>query len=91
MDKQFCPICNAEVQPSLRYPDYLCENCVTNAQSKDGKLVEFHNTNIAGGCVGQYTESKTKYDSDIVYVNGVKCKAKEARFGGIVIQPFKNQ
>lgn len=87
--EQFCPICNTTVNHNSRYPNYLCGDCVDKAQSEDGQLVKFYNIDFGGGCVGEYAATKTKYYSNIVYVNGVKCYASEAHFGGIVVRPFK--
>lgn len=85
--EQYCPICQSKVQASARYPNYLCGNCVHIALSEDGRPVKFYNEDISGGCVGQYSDTKTKYEGNILYVNGIKCYAEEARFGGIVIRP----
>jgi hypothetical protein len=89
MEKQTCPSCNIKVNPSPRYPDYICENCVNKAQSEDGRPVKFYNEDAGGGCIGEYADTKATYEGNIVYVNGIKCEAQEAHFGGIVIKPVK--
>lgn len=90
MEKQTCPCCNIEVNSSPRYPNYICGNCCNKAQSEDGRLVRFYNTDLGGGCVGEYHDTKEDYTSNICYINGIKCYAQEAHFGGIVIRPAKD-
>lgn len=90
MSRQFCPICGTELRPNLRYPNLICGKCKTTATDIDGKLVEFFNEDMCGGCVGQYTD-ETPYNSTICYIKGIKCQAQEARFGGIVIQPYEEK
>jgi hypothetical protein len=86
--EQFCPACKTEVSTSPRYPNYICGDCVDKGQSEDGRLVKFYNEDLGGfGCVGEYVDTKAKYEGNILYVNGVKCYAQEAHFGGIVIRP----
>lgn len=89
MEKQICPTCQNEVNPNARYPNYICGSCVDKAQSEDGRPVKFYNEDISGGCRGEYADTKETYEGDILYVNGIKCYADEAHFGGIVIRPMK--
>ncbi|MBW4425221.1 MAG: hypothetical protein KME50_12395 [Nostoc desertorum CM1-VF14] len=41
---------------------------------------------MSGGFEGTVTETKENYNSHICYIEGVKCWADEARFGGIVVE-----
>ncbi len=85
---QFCPICKSKVEYSSRYPGYLCQSCVDRITDKKGNALSFGNTEIFGyGCSGIYQETQKTYNSNICYVDGFKCKADAAYFGGIVIQP----
>lgn len=86
--KQFCPICKTEVKTFPRYPKYLCPKCSKKVVSSDGRPLEFFNKSLSGGFVAYFADTKVKYDSHICFVEGVKCFADEARFGGIVIQTF---
>jgi hypothetical protein len=86
-----CPICGAE-QPALpRYPDYLCRQCVSRASTEDGRLLVLVNTSLAGGFAARYADTEELCEevtiTHIVYVDGVRCWADEARLGGIVVQP----
>ncbi len=90
---QFCGICHADVAYFPRYPKYLCKACEARISDAKGRLVEYSNTAAMGyGCQGYYrdTDPPERYDSDVCYVDGVACKAQEARFGGIVIQKTDN-
>ncbi|UJP66700.1 hypothetical protein [Mongoliitalea daihaiensis] len=84
---QHCPICQSEVTYSQRYPQYICNSCVELITDKEGRPVEFFNTTILGqGCEGIYQDTGEQYAGDTCYVRGVLCKAKEHRFGGIVVE-----
>ena len=83
---QRCPICGAEVQFSLRYAGYVCNDCEANAMSPDGRRLEFTNIDVGGGFQARYAGTKTKYPSHECVIEGVACIADEARFGGIVVQ-----
>lgn len=83
---QYCPICSKSVEPNLRYPRYVCSECADKALSKDGRILTFFNLSIGGGFGAQYTDTGEEYSSHDCYIDGVKCFADEARFGGIVIE-----
>ncbi len=87
MDAQYCPICNKEVTPNPRYPNYVCGECAEKATASDGRKLEFANATLLGtGYVARYVDTQEVYESNICYINQVKCWADEARFGGIVIE-----
>ncbi len=86
-----CPICGAE-QPALaHYPDYLCRECVGRAEHEDGRRLTLTNTSPSGGFAARYADTGELCPevtiSHIVYVDGIRCWADEARVGGIVVQP----
>lgn len=91
MKFQKCPICNAEVTPSERYPNYACGDCVDRALNKDGHPVKFFNTGFDGGFVAvtEKESVQTKSEDHICFIDNKKFYADEARFGGIVVVPFK--
>ena len=90
-EPQHCPICDESVTPMSRYPNYVCEDCVEKAVDSEGRAVLFTNTSLLGtGCKGKYRETGEAYDSTICFIEGIKCKAEEARFGGIVVQPAEH-
>lgn len=89
MESQFCPGCKQAVAiVSLRYPDYVCNECVLSATDKQGREVVFYNSDIFGhGCGGQYRDNGEAYSSNVCYIKGLACEANEAYMGGIVVTP----
>ena len=90
-DVASCPICGRE-QPALsRYPDYLCRECVSRAATADGRRLDLVNTSLSGGFAARYADNGELAEEEsvthTVYVDGVRCRADEARVGGIVVQP----
>jgi len=90
-DTQRCPICSTEVAYSERYPEYLCESCAAKAVDENGRPLEFSNVSLSGGFIAYYADTKEEYGQHICYIDGIKCRADEARFGGIVIQIYGKQ
>ena len=90
--EQICPLCKQEVQKNARYPNYVCHKCLKEhgTYTEDGKKITFYNPYIDGGFESLIEgDSKPSY-CHICFINGVKCYASEARFGGIVIQSINN-
>ena len=85
---QRCPICRKEQPVDPRYPNHLCEACVDRAVDESGRALRFSNVGMSGGFVASYADTGDKRDSHVCYVDGVKCWADEARFGGVVVQPY---
>ena len=86
MATQQCPICSVEVPPNERYPRYVCMTCAGKAASADGRLLKFGNVDMSGGFVAHYADTGEEYPSHECFIGGVKCRADEAKFGGIVIE-----
>lgn len=55
--------------------------------SEEGRALAFSNTDMSGGFAARYADTGERRDSAICFVDGVRCRAGEARFGGIVIEP----
>ena len=87
---QVCPICFNSVQPSERYPNYVCRDCAKLARSLDGRELVFFNVSISGGFAAQYADTGEEYNTHVCYINGIKCHADEHHFGGIVIVKAEN-
>jgi len=83
---QTCPICYRPVEPSERYPRYVCKDCAAEAKSQDGRALTFSNIDLSGGFAAKYADTGEPYPSHDCYIYGIKCHADEHRFGGIVIQ-----
>jgi hypothetical protein len=90
-DIQKCPICSAEVPFSERYPEYLCQSCTAKAVDENNRALKFSNVALSGGFVAYYADTKEERRGHICYIDGIKCRADEARFGGIVIQIYGKQ
>jgi hypothetical protein len=86
MAAQKCPICSVDVTPNSRYPRYVCRLCAEKATSRDGRLLAFSNVDISGGFLAYYANTGENYPSHECFINGAKCHADEAHFGGIVIE-----
>jgi hypothetical protein len=83
--KQNCPICSKEVRPNPRYPRYVCETCAAKVCSSDHRPLVFYNESVSGGYIAYDADTHELYDSHDCFIDGVRCYADEAHFGGIVI------
>jgi hypothetical protein len=95
-EKQLCPCCTSNVQPNPRYTAYVCRDCVALAKAPDGRAVIFNNVNPSDALpnmsvAGSYVISDEVYASDLCTIRGLECQAREARFGGVVIQPIEGR
>lgn len=86
-----CKICNINTSiDSPRYPNTVCVECnnSSNIMDSDGNNVYFINESFDGGFISVHTiDNNVVYKKEhTCYINGIKCYADEARFGGIVIQ-----
>ncbi len=81
-----CPICAAALESESRYPRYVCSSCASRACSADGRPLTFSNAGFDGGYVARYNDTGEPYDGHDCWIDGVACRANEARFGGIVIE-----
>ncbi|MBD2036969.1 hypothetical protein H6F76_18335 [Leptolyngbya sp. FACHB-321] len=86
MSQQPCPLCSTLIAHQERYPRAVCQNCVGKACDEQGRQLNFVNLSMSGGYGAVVAETGADYPSHLCYINGVKCWADEARFGGIVIQ-----
>lgn len=84
-----CPICAAVLEPQSRYPRYVCGECAGRARSADGRPLRFSNVGFDGGYAARYADTGEPYDSHDCWIDGVACRADEARFGGIVIETLE--
>lgn len=92
MSIQTCPICHTHVQKSERYPKYICEDCKKRAVNSEGLPVKFFNIDFGGGFVAVTIKNdiEQKSQDHVCFVDGVKCYADEAKFGGVVVVPMKD-
>ncbi len=83
---QRCPICGSTVPANPRYPRCLCADCASRATAPDGRPLRFHNIAASGGFQAFYADTDAPYPGHDCRVDGIACRADEARFGGIVIE-----
>lgn len=88
---QKCPICNSDTFQMQRYPNYVCMACVDTygTRTHDNKKIVFSNVNAFGGFQSKIEGENEHGEVHVCYINEIKCYAYEARFGGIVIQPSR--
>ncbi|MFN2374110.1 MAG: ADP-ribosylglycohydrolase family protein [Cyclonatronaceae bacterium] len=86
METHHCPICNTALGPVPRYPRYVCRECAARAADQKGRKLTFSNVDMSGGYRAEYADTGAAYDSHVCYIDGIECRAGEARFGGIVIE-----
>ena len=87
-----CPVCGEPRPHSPRYPDAVCAACVERAVDADGRPLAFHNATLTGGFAAAYRDTRepapTPDDEMTCWIDGVRCRAREAYFGGIVVLPL---
>jgi len=90
MDGSVCPTCEGAGRNSERYPGAVCEGCELVAIDRTGTAVKLYNESMSGGLMivaGTRTVTGAIAEDEALYIRGVECRAKEHRFGGVVIQP----
>lgn len=88
VQEQSCPLCNAPVHLSPRYPRWVCSECYKKAAEEYGWPLAFLNEAMSGGFIAYYADTKEKRDPQICHIDGMQCWADETYMGGIVIQPY---
>lgn len=81
-----CPVCSTPLDPNPRYPRYVCRTCVTKAVAPNGRSLAFSNIDATGGYFATYSDTGEEYKSHECLIAGIRCRADEARFGGIVVE-----
>jgi hypothetical protein len=90
-DGGLCPICGGVGRGSARYPAALCASCQLSVFDENGHAVQLFNESVSGGLeIKTGNESLTSPASEHLplYANGTECRAREGRFGGVVVQPL---
>ena len=93
------PVCSKPVKTLEYYPRSLCPECSARVTDRSGRPVVFYDIQVLpapnssgvtllGGFYGYYANTglQETYSSSTCYVDGITCEAKNARFGGIVIE-----
>lgn len=94
--KQFCANCKTPVFYNPRYPKYICKDCSSKTITDEkGFELSFSNVGMSGGLRirykkdGEVIKEDTSKTEKLCFIEGKHFIAKEARFGGIVIQTEK--
>ena len=86
-----CPVCGGAGRGSARYPEALCQPCVGELTDAEGRPVTLSNTDPLGHGVritaGDTVIEEAEAEATPLFARGVACRAREARFGGVVVQP----
>jgi hypothetical protein len=86
-DEVACPVCSAPALASPRYPRRLCPACVAEAADPEGRRLVFGNADLSGGLEAKYADIGETYAGDLCLVRGIRCRAQEGKFGGVIVQP----
>lgn len=87
VDGSVCPACGGIGRGSPRYPAALCYSCEADLIDESGRAVQVSNSDMWSGVEIRASQSTLPKDTRL-FVNGIECRAREARFGGIVVQPL---
>lgn len=89
----FCPGCGKPQKFFARYPWYFCVDCVEFAEDVNGRRLVFFNLSASGGFGWAYADDPEKIMTPgegqlICLINKRRVIVGEARFGGIVCEPY---
>lgn len=88
VDGRLCPICLGPGRESLSYPAALCRGCEEHLVDWAGRPVRLANTSLLGTGIEVSNGETLVVDEDTpIFADGIACWAREARFGGVVVQP----
>jgi hypothetical protein len=85
-DEHACPICGAPAKGSPRNANSLCPACVLELTDAVGRPLHYQNTGLSGGLEARYADNGATYAGIECFVRGLRCRAEEHRFGGVVVQ-----
>jgi hypothetical protein len=83
-----CPVCGAEKRENKRYPRYLCRACAAKVEDESGRRLEITNANSEDGIRVAYADTGEERISRECFVQGIRCWAREAHMGGVVVQAY---
>ena len=88
-DSLHCPACGQPKPENKRYPNYLCRGCAPKIEDEAGRRLSITNSDSADGIFITYLDSGEERKSRECFVQGIRCHASEAHFGGVVIQAIE--
>lgn len=85
---EICPVCGGEGRGSISYPAAICRDCEARLVDWAARPVEVTNTSLLGTGIQVSNGDDVIVDDDTpLFVDGIACWAREARLGGVVVQP----
>jgi len=85
---ELCPACGGEGRGSISYPAAICRDCEARLVDWAGRPVDITNTSFLGTGIQVSNGEDVIVDDDTpIFIDGIACWAREARFGGVVVQP----
>lgn len=85
---EMCPVCGGEGRGSISYPAAICRDCEARLVDWAGQPVDVTSTSFLGTGIQVSNGEDVVVDDDTpIFVDGIECWAREARFGGVVVQP----
>ena len=92
-DTHFCAACGAECRAFARYPWHMCQDCCEQAVDHAGRKLNFANESVGGGFVFSIEGVEGLYACAGVLckIRGRPVRVQEARFGGVVAEPWTGQ
>jgi hypothetical protein len=85
-----CPIDGTPVPADPRHPRRICRECASRAVDADGRALRLCNVSLPGGFAAVHVDDGSPCEQATadgrVLVDGVPCRAGEARFGGVAVQ-----
>lgn len=93
VEQHHCGGCGAALKYVARYEWYFCHDCVDLAKDFEGRRIGFFNTGPLGGFGWHYVGEPDRamvdgFSKVLCFIKGRRVEVCEARFGGIVAQPF---
>ena len=81
-----CPICGTPQKANPRYPHYVCRECAADVRDEEGAALAIDNANSVDGISVTYRASGEERESRVCFIRGFRCVARQAHFGGVVLQ-----
>ena len=86
----FCAGCGVERRAYPRYPWHMCNDCCESAVDHSGRKLRFGNESFGGGFLFSIDGVEGVYSCGgvLCLINGRPARVQEARFGGVVAEPW---
>lgn len=83
-----CPVCGGTGRGSISYPAAICRDCEARLVDRAGRPIDVANSSLLGAGIQISNGDDVHLDAGTpIFVDEVACWAREARLGGVVVQP----